>query len=334
MQYILGDGISGLIWKFYNPEFEIIAPRQFKPNTSIKVPEPFIRSQMIWLHDCVETRQLLIDLGWKEPEKYIRKSKIGYYDNGVIRDKLTPQLKQTLVAKKMTPWSKEPRDIQFKEDSARLSLTGTVDGTNFMNVIGIDHGEIMYKLHSQCETTHGYVGEIKDDVIGITNLPPNTDSGYVYEKYNQLVSTIPAPVFWRAWNAGHSVTDTPQFESLPITFVTTKIRPEEFDGDYEMIYYDESVPFCRASRHNHTYCLEFTGNISREVFESMYPEIRVRDWWQLPSGRIKSQQNLPPENVIFSGRFSQWDHSVTTEHVIRQALDYRDTKKEEKWIDT
>lgn len=314
--YIIGNSISAKIWGLYNPDYEIIGPVQQKTFV-----DPYARSSMIWLHDCVESRQLLLDLGWENPEKLIKKSKIGYFDDGVIRDKLTPQLKQTLVSKKMTPWDKPIESHRDKHDSARLSLTSSTEMTNFMNVLDVDHGEILKRLDQKVKVRHGFVGVITDNRLGITDTPPHQDSGYVYEKYNYLISTIPAPMFWRAWDNHHGGVPS-KFESLPITFVNTKQKPKEFDGDYEMVYYDQTTPFTRISHLRDMYSIEFTGEINQERFEQICPDLKVEDIWTLPQGRVRSQFTLPPKGITFSGRFSQWQHTVTTETVIRDAIRY------------
>lgn len=324
-KFILGNGLSGKIWKMYNPDFEIIGPVQ-APHQ-----DPFARSQMIWLHDCSEVRAFLERLGFERPEQYIKKSMIGYYDKGVIRDHLTQSMKDRLVKKKMTLWH-EKEKIEIKDsESARMSLSSGEKMTNFMNVIDIDHSEIMKRLDQVVgPVTHGFVGEIHSDKIGITNTPPNQDSQYVYQKYSQLVSTIPAKMFWRAWQqrranvAGYFPS---QFESLPITFVNTKTCPKEFQGGYEMVYYDDSVDFTRISHLGDIYSLEFTGVITKSQFEEFYPELPVEDIWTLPTGRVVSQFTVPPKNTIFSGRFATHNHAVSTEDVIRQAMKYANNKK-------
>lgn len=328
-KYILGGGISGLIWKFYNPEFEVVTPLLTRPGTTLKVADPFVRTKMIWLHDCPEVRQFLSDLGWTDVSKFVKKSKIGYYHDGEIYDDLTPMMSRLLVRKKMLEWDKWAPEVpeEITGIEGRLSLTGTTKMTNFMNVIDVDHGQILYKLNSRCDITHGVVGCITDTHIGFTDSLNSENTDYVYKKYDEIVSTIPAPAFWRAWQKGHpdEEIDVDKFRSLPITFVTMKRKPEEFDGDYEMVYYDHNLPFTRISHIDNKYCIEFTGDMPRSVFEKMFPELAlgISDYWQLPQGRIRSIKTTPPEKVIFSGRFSEWQHSITTEHVIAQALEYR-----------
>jgi hypothetical protein len=136
-----------------------------------------------------------------------------------------------------------------------------------------------------------------------------------------LVSTIPASHFWKAWQLPEKDLN---FEALPITFVVTKYKPDIYSGDYEMIYCDDTVPPTRMSYLHNKYCLEFTGVITREEFSELYPKLRVWDLWTLPQGRIKSQLTMPPERITFSGRFAQWQHHITTEHVVDQALNYKE----------
>lgn len=322
-KFIIGNGISGLIWKFYNPEFELIGPVQIGAG-GLQAPDNFSRSYMVWLHDCPETRQLAEDLNFKDVENKLRQSRIGYYVKGVIRDHLTEPLKQVLVDKKMTPWDLSTGLLvkQVKpEEPSRLSLTGTTKGVNFMNVLDIDHSSLIWRLRNRTQTTHGFIGQINEATIGITNSVPTQDSGYTYSKYDTLVSTIPAPQFYRAYQGK---VESPSFDSVPITFVTVQKKPAEFDGDYEMVYYDDSVPFTRISHLHGKYCIEFTGELSEEKFREMYPGVRIFDMWTLKGGRIVSQKLTPPqENIIFSGRFAQWDHKITTEHVIKQAMEYK-----------
>jgi len=336
-KYILGGGISGLIWKFYNPEFEVVTPLLTRPNSTLKVADPFVRSKMVWLHDCPEVRQLLKDLGWENPEKFLKKSKIGYYHEGEIFNDLTPLMRDRLVHKKMVAWDKWAPDVPevYSDESGRLSLTGTTQMTNFMNTLDVDHGQILYRLNNRCEVTNGYVGSITDTHIGFTDDTQSSNSDYVYKKYDKIISTMPAPIFWEAWGIGHNMNESgvntqDQFNSLAITFVTMKRKPDEFDGDYEMIYYDRSLPFTRISHIDNKYCIEFTGIMPRETFEKMFPELApgISDYWVLPHGRIRSKKTVAPKNVIFSGRFAEWQHNITTEHVIAQALAYRRAKNE------
>src|SRR5690606_15464917 len=115
-----------------------------------------------------------------------------------------------------------------------------------------------------------------------------------------------------------------EFKSLPTTNVETDIKPEFFDDRFEMMYYGEGTPFSRVSKLNGVYIIEFTGTITQDQFEKLYPGIPVKSCFTVPNGRIfKGEPNLPPqENIIFSGRFAQWEYGITSEHIVKQALDH------------
>lgn len=300
--YILGNGLSGKIWKFYNPEMVLVGPHQDT--------DPFIKSQMIWLHDCVEMRQLLTDLNI---EIKTRKAEIGYFEEGYIKNFATPELKQSLVARKMTPWNEKPvvesnpKPKTFVEAS-RLSLGDGQEMTNYMTVLDVSPKEIFTKL-SKVEYSSGLVSKISDKFITYSG-----DEAEIHQKYDKIVSTLPAPVFWKLYGKALD------FKSLPITFVTTKTRPINYEGTYEMCYYDVTQAYTRISCLNGLYCVEFTGELG--LVEARKYVDDIEDIWTVPGGRIISEMNLPPDNIIFSGRFAQWSHGVVTENVIAQAQQY------------
>lgn len=324
--FIIGSGISGLIWKFYHPEFEVIAPVQDQPIKG----DQFTRSNMVWLHDCRETRKLLMDLDMLP--LISRKCIIGYNVDKWITDKLTPEINLELIEKKMVNWDAKKRDETFVPNSTELSMTSDV-GVNYMNVLTVDLNEVIKRLRQKVEVTHGYVHFISDDLLGISNSPEN-DKGTVYQHYDKLVSTIPANIFWRNYHPATLFNDAvsnssirrkiDSFNWLPITNVIVKQQPLMFNDTYEMIYYGFNHFFSRISHISETYTLEFTGEMTAKQFEDLFPQYRIEDIFTVPQGRILSLENPPPTNrIIFSGRFAQWNHTITTEHVLHQAMNYK-----------
>lgn len=304
-KFILGNGLSGKIWKFYNPEFSLIGPEQKR--------DPFGRSQMIWLHDCPEMRQLLFDLGIEGVGTRI--AKIGYYETGVIKDHADGELKASLVARKMTDWKRTPEVYapKKKQDaSTRLSLGDGEDKTNYMTVLDISPQRILDALAIKTTFDPGMVSKISP-----THVTFSLGEEEIHQKYSKLVSTLPATIFWKLWGA------EVMLKSQPITFVITREKPEDFAGTYEMCYYDVTKAFTRISALDGVYCVEFTGVITKREVEKLMPEIKVEDIWTIPGGRIESYLTLPPQNIIFSGRFAQWDHNIVTEHVVSEAQKYR-----------
>jgi hypothetical protein len=301
MKYILGGGISGLIWNFYHPEFTIITPKESVEN--------YTRSYLVWLHDSYETRKLLKDLGL---EVKLKQSNIGYFRKGWIYDSPTTDMNLVLIQKKMTPWNKE-LDTQFVPKSTDMSMTST-GSTNYMNTLDVNLAEVVRRLKEKVQIEYGYVVKIDDKTITIKQdfSPGSTEKVKSYEK---LVSTIPAPLFWKAYEQER------QFDSFPITSIITNKKPLKFYGKYEMVYYDDSMPFTRVSSLNGNYAIEFTGIIERDEFTRLFPELPILDYVVIKQGRIISNgENTPPNNIIFSGRFAKWNYGISTENVIYDAI--------------
>lgn len=306
--FILGNGLSGLIWGYYHPTYEIIAPVQSGKLGGLT------SMYLTWIHDSWETRKLISDLGWKNPAQYSKRSNVGYLIDGWVSDRLTDRANQELIQKKMTSWN-QPICIEAME--GKLSMTSQV-GVNYMNTLDIDSSLLVKRLQQACKVTHGYAVSITPAFLGISNEPFSPTFRISYQKYGHIISTIPAPFFWKAYNKPQ------EFKYLPITNIIVSNKPKEFDGNYEMIYYGSEFAFSRISHLMGKYALEFTGVLPRETFEKMYPDLKIEDYFVVPQGRIFQRENhaSPQSNIIFSGRFSSWKHAVTTETVVHQALEF------------
>ena len=297
---ILGGGISGLIWKFYHPEYEIITP---------EVGGVFAKTMMVWLHDTLETRKLLTDLGWKDPEKYSRKAYIGYHYKGWITETLTKEMSRSMIQKKMTDWSK-PVDQTFTPDSFDFSTT-TDKTVNYLNHLDVDLSEVVNKLSTT--TITGFVSKITDKSIEYQTTPGKLIS----TEYDNLISTIAAPIFWKIYGQEKA------FNYLPITNVIVKRRPECFNDKFAMVYYDENFTFCRISHIKNVYALEFTGELNLPEAERLCGQYDIQDIIPVKFGRIfeKKEENKPPQNNIqFLGRFAEWKYGITSEHVLSKTL--------------
>lgn len=307
---VIGGGISGLVWSFFHPEYEIITP---------EVGGTYGKNHLVWLHDTPETRYMLKELGFSSHEIRMKKSLMGYHRNGWIYDNVTPEFRELLIRKKMTNWDK-PVDMEVKLDSTKMSMSGGEVDVNYMNVLDVDLVEVVKRLHDRAKMTQGFVTRITP-----TSIFYKTDLKFAEEierPYSKLISTIAAPLFWQSYGREDKV-DT--FKYLPITNIVTPVKPVEFDNRYEMIYYVDT-PFSRGSYLDDKYALEFTGFLPRETFEKMYPNLPVEQFFVVKYGRIfKNLDNEPPqENIMFLGRFAQWEYGVTSEHVIKTALEVKD----------
>ncbi len=322
-KFIIGAGISGLIWKFYHPDFEVISPVQDQPIKGTALT----RTDTVWIHDCYETRKLLKDLGYEDVKDRIRQNNIGYYYKNWICDNLTPDINLMLIQKKMTPWDM-PINRRFVPTSTELSMTSDV-GVNYMQVLEVDLSDLLFRLQKACPVTHGYVKDITETTISIGN-EPGDKGGNVYAQYDELISTIAAPFFWKNYNSSRMFpinNDISEFKYMPVTNIIVKDKPAVFDDRYMSIYYDDSQRFSRINKGRNQYTMEFTGRILVSEFENLVPVYKVIDHVEVPMGRIITRENISPQkNIIFSGRFAQWNHTITTEHVAHQAINYKETE--------
>lgn len=300
---IIGGGISGLIWNFYNSEYRIITP---------EVGGVYGKTHMVWLHDTAETRQFLQDLGFTQSHWSTKRSYIGYYHNGWIRDFIDSQMNTLLIQKKMSEWNK-PIDKTFQPDSSKLSM-GDYESTNYMNTLDVDLIAVIEKLNERANIERGFVTKITPEHIEVKTSFDQEEGTIV--PYSKLVSTIAAPFFWKGYGVEK------EFGHMPITNVITTVRPEHFDDRYEMIYYDDSVPYSRASFIDGKYALEFSGVITEDEFKTLFPNLPIDEYFVVKQGRIfKKGENVPPqENIMFLGRFAEWEHGITTEHVVQKTL--------------
>ena len=299
--YIIGGGISGLVWKFYHPEFQIISP---------DIGGMYARTYMVWLHRTAETIKLLEDL--KLPV-IAKKSYMGYSSDGIIYDYQTEWLNKKIIQRKMTPWN-EPIDTTYEPKTRDLSLS-TVGESNFMDTLDVDLEEVIRRLNVNANVEQGFVSSITPSHIYVKkNL---ADTHVDVRKYENLVSTMAAPFFWKAYG------EPKDFRCSPITNIIVSKKPEMFDNEYEMVYYYDQ-PFSRISHLKGKWALEFTGEITKEQFIELYPDLPIVDYFVIKQGRVWESENIEPQNnIVFSGRFAQWKHKIVTEHVVSQAINYK-----------
>lgn len=306
-KYVIGGGISGLIWNFYNPEYTIITP---------EVGGVYGKTHMVWLHDTAETRQFLKDLGFDQSNWSTKRSYIGYYHNGWVRDYIDGDMNTLLIQKKMSEWNK-PIDKSFKPDSAKLSM-GDYESTNYMNTLDVDLTKVIERLNEFATIERGFVTRIGKTSF---DIKLSFDDEFAKEiPYSKLVSTIAAPFFWKGYG------EDKEFGHMPITNIITTVRPEHFDDRYEMIYYDDSVPYSRASFIDGKYALEFSGVITEDEFKTLFPNLPIDEYFVVKQGRIfKKGENKPPQdNILFLGRFAEWEHGLTTEHIVQKTLQLKE----------
>jgi len=309
---VIGGGISGLIFCYYNPEFYLITDSL----GGLLKQEGKFGVMTLW--DTPETRKLLKDLDI-EVKPY--KAEIRYFFNGKIYEVAPDVLRREYIQKKMG-------QLAHKIDFADLALS--TDETNYIPALKVDFDVLMEKLLHEVESRKNYmiatISEIRDDSITLYDMK----SPSRIMKYKTLVSTIPAFLFWLMWKGREcrEVCVPGEFAFSPTTTVSMKAPHKNlislFDEMNGMIpayiYYLDNSRFHRFSHSSQgCYAFQFAGEISKEEI-AIYLEVdesdleyRVEKIGQF----VTHKGNIPPRNIMFLGRHAQWDYKVKVQDIVR-----------------
>lgn len=302
-KYIIGGGISALIFKFYNPEFAIISP---------EVGGSLVKNNVFsvsWIHNTKYTRKLLSDLKIViDPYDVV----MGYYYNGYVHPSCPVEHKQKTILKKMTDVTTDELIEDFKIPDTTLSVD-----SNIIKGLNLDIFTIFDKLETGSDMITATVKSITD-----THIIISTGDELQYDK---LISTMPAPAFWKIYSGKNNQQDNSaynQFKFLPITIIDTFDKPLIFNAKYKLIYFAEDYSFNRILwKEPFSYSYEFTGKIDN--IKKYLPNVRITSISKQHVGRLITCDNAEPsDNITFLGRFAEWDHSNKIQHVAAKAINF------------
>lgn len=289
-KYIIGGGISGLLFAYYNRDFTVISP-----DIGGRLNHKFFEN-IIYMHATPETESFLTSIGFKAEKKT---QVIKYLVDGKAIFDITSEHKIALIRKKMGDSTFEPKDLSLSTQDYYIPL------------YHVDYEKLMSHLMDG-------LSHINESVIRITDDEIVTDKN-VY-KYDQIISTIPAPVFWKLRGKKRD------FKYSKATFAISKNRVGFADiPDWDMLYIIDElpIPLVRVGRRpgkrgEDLYLYEFSGEVSKEVVESMLGKVEEYYVDNL-STIVSDANNIPPNNTLFVGRFAKWLHSLKQQDVIRDA---------------
>lgn len=308
-KFILGGGISGLIFSFYNPEYTIISE-----DIGGRLNKDFFKN-IIYLHETKETEQFLKDVGIEYKK---RTQLIKYSVDNKITSEITKENKISLIKKKLDDKEFEPKDLNLSTSDYYISI------------LEFNFAELVNLLKEKTKFIQGKVIRITESEI-ITE-----DSRHPYKN---IVSTIPAHVFWKIYYKKQVM----DLKSKPITFVLCDKEPEHIKEGikYDMIYFcDDNQKYTRISkkpgeRDEKRILYEFTGGLTKEeVIQYLPKDANVIEYYVDYSGIIYSNfNNIAPRNVLFIGRFATWNHSGKQQDVLKESLfdfDFRNVWNRQK----
>jgi len=290
MKYILGGGIAGLIFKFYNPEYKIITKDvggQLRSNFQLG-PR--------YLHLDKYSNRFVRDIG--RFVKFHRSvCNIGYYYNGDFHDKLNDSVIKDYI----------------KKTSRDVNIDGIMNsGKSTFRYWKFDYEKLIEFFYKKFEKDI-----IIDDIISI-----DINNKLIYTKsttfkYDKIVSTIPAIVFIKLTN---TFIENEFSYYKPISFfVINLIFPKKYDFVY---FIDNIIPFYRVTRINDKISvIEFLGDDFdkyNDYLHKSYIAFYIEKYGKIINENLKLIEN---PDIIYLGRYAEWKHNIRINQVIKKSID-------------
>ena len=294
-KYILGTGIAGLIYAFYNKDYIAIGDSHggqmashFPLGTRFlhmnEYSEKFLKDLSlpiipIKIKTGYQTRKghyvdLMLDRGYKE--KYYMKSR------GL-------------------------KTLEGYDDTAMS------EGKNCFIALKVDFEEVIKRL---CLVLDKRL--IKDKVAEIDTQRKTIAlaSGTIFE-YESFVNTMSLNIFAGLLkNAIFPGADN--FKCFPITYIWLKPQTK---SDFDYVYVAQSnIPHHRLTWDDNGVCAEWFGAHKPEECKKIYKDKYVDSQILWNAQIIPFKEDLKLEAVKFIGRYGRWDRHYKTERVIEEAM--------------
>lgn len=310
MKYVLGGGISGLLWAYYHQDYVIVTDQLGRAVTGA--------DPIVWLNCTSLTNRLLVDLGlW--PVEMIEKP-IGYKNGNVITGvhDTSSQTFDRILLKKIVPWEAidAAQVVGIKLSVNTPSRTFTKD-SGVLRYLDVSVGEVCRRLYRKAQER----SQIEEGrrIVQINENGMATEScGWGYE---HLVSTIPAPAFRRLWKGSVGL---PRLHYCPVTFVVSQVAPTWWDDGFVVVYdADLDSPISRVGRFGNTWRYEFTGRPDDDTLNDYLPVTNGR--FVNPYGRIVQdvKLELPDPKITFLGRSAEWDFRGLIDRTLERVHGFR-----------
>jgi hypothetical protein len=291
MKVLLGMGVAGCIYAFYNDVDLIISE-------NIGGMNRFPLNAFIFVDDVPENRDLLDDV---ELPYYSRTIRFKYLFEGQVFDYVVNEKCAEIFMRKKLEWNGvslvskgESFEIGVKDGCARILETNL----NELTARLVD--KILRKDVSAIQASVKRI-DVEKKLVYF-----NDES----VEYDCLISTIPANVFWRL--SGRPRED---IKTLPATYAVTDLGPKE-NLDFDILVDAcEDHPYHRVRKLGNLYVYEFTGFIPA----SQIPIKRVRMIAYQAYTRFSVVENVPPPDVQFLGRFASLNPKEKIQHVVTRA---------------
>ena len=307
-KYILGGGIAGLIYAFYNKDYKVISDT-FGGQMVTDMGPRYIEANDI-------TRGFLADVGIEIESLPAKEIRVGYYDNDVKEVVNQPP--------------EHFRNAYWRITRGNIPIENSCMNSNkkSMIVFDIDASIVMDKLIEYFSLSKRIIVE-EVCKVNLRRKMIETIGGGEF-KFSKMISTLPLPILHKMiCPAELREFKSTVFYYAPTTFLF--VRPNEFL--YNM--FSEGSDFVYVINHkfmhrvtkisNSLYCLEMTvdefTNFSRCNLNEFVPVGKS----VLKVGQILSAEytvfskTLDKYNIELFGRYAEWNHGIRTTQLIEKA---------------
>lgn len=300
MNYVIGGGISGLIFAFYNRDYRVITS-----DVGGLMKNNLMGPRLLQVNEW--NKRLLDDLNM---EANIKTARIGYFYGGKLHDTCSEDMRVMYYMKSRKVSKQEVPESVMSE------------GKNTIEYYDIDFNELITKLTKHTTLILGTVKRITRSHILLFDTHQKL-------KYNHIVSTIPAPTFYLIYYNNskehrENSDKKSQLKFLNKLFIMVDIKyVKDQLGDFDYVYFPESkYPYHRITRVSDTEAVvEFTGIDEKP---KLFPEIAKK---YIEIGQIQSGSVETFENIMFLGRYAEWNHKIKIQDVVKKSIEFSQKKE-------
>lgn len=295
---ILGGGISAKIFAFYNREYEIIGRKESA--TAVTEMQNFIEMQyhplcLMFLKDIERIS------GNKIPYKFVNRQ-ILYFDGKNYSADIKSEDKIKILEKKLTDINtKQKLEIKTKLFSD-INFAQDVNGE--YRIIVIDFNLLHKILDEIIHPQYICQENVKNIILAENKIITETNKQFIFE---DCVSTIPLNIFYKLCNI-----DVALHSSDVYVRETTESELEipEIPSDNAMVYFPEKNKiFTRVIKKDGKCFVDITGNPNDN-----------KKYYIMKNARFSLHINKHIfNNIMFLGRFSEWNPNITLQDVIRKS---------------
>lgn len=314
--FILGAGVSGLIAKYYLPDYKLVCKQSAFGGQVTKSYWP-LGPKVLHKHPLTEEFLRSIKMSTE-----LSRVQIRYYYDGQVYPDIPSKLKNAFVNKKTNHY----RFSTYTESEVADTTLSVKE--NYLDYYDIDFNILIKQVLKFID-----VEDFVDDDVILVNSKNKvfTVSSYKQFEYDNIITTIPANSFQ------HMLYDCNlpnKLQYLPITFCLCDKLPvgirdhdvKEWDWLYVV---DSRMPATRITKFDKKYVYEVTGDFSRlKLMQLFDTDVNILDSAIQRVGVIHTDDIQDIAGISFLGRLSQWNHSIKTQQTIEKVLSIRDSRKE------